>query len=857
MSAIPGHVTLTTCDTEPIQFLGAVQPIGFLLTVNADWFVLRASENVRSFLNAEHDQVVGQPLSKLISEQLIHDIRGCLQRIPEVGGLESMLRRTVTPNGVLFDIAVHQSGQEIVLEFMPSGAGTASPLPTLQGMVGRIGRNKSTAALLKEAARQVRGLTGFDRVMVYRFDEDGAGEVVAESATGGLQPYFGLRYPASDIPVQARALYEKNFIRCIADVNAAPVPVTPALSPEGKMLDLSMSVLRSVSPIHIEYLQNMGVRASMSISILHGGKLWGLFACHHYAPKNIDLETRTTAELFGQMFSYMLEGHQREIEVAYDERTRAIHDRIAFAFADPKMSMGNIPEFLAGMTDYVAADGIGACYDGEVRLTGITPTRDEFLQLVKFLNKTSSGRVFATHHLSRDFPPAADFVVRAAGILSIPISRTPRDYLVFFRREVAKTVTWAGEPTKVKVSGPNGPRLTPRKSFEAWQEAVHNQSERWTKSELRAAENLRTTLVELVLRLSESARVDREGAEQHQQILIAELNHRVRNILGLVRGLISQSAASASDMSTFVHGIEHRIGSLANAHDLLTSNNWGPASLHALLRTNLEERIQLTGPDVLLEPKAFSAMALVIHEVVTNARKYGALSNNSGEVFVATSKDEIGNISISWRESGGPPVQIPTRRGFGSTILEQVIPFEVNGVCTTHFLPHGFALEVILPANVAVSVDQVAPETAAAKRAGVTETALFPGLLKSSLVVEDNLFVAIDAEEMLQKMGAETVTVANSVADALALLNQFEFSFALLDVNLGKESCLPVARALSAGGIPFAFGTGYGESLSMPDKLGDVPIVTKPYRRAAMTAALQRLEPSAGAAVQSPPGTDG
>ncbi len=847
MTERPHHVTLTTCDTEAIQFLGAIQGVGFLLTVNADWFVLRASENVGSYLKAAHDQVVGQPLSAFISAQLIHDIRGCLQRIPEVGGLEILLRQTVTPNGVPFDIAMHQTGHEIVLEFVPSGAGTASPLPTLQGMVGRIGRNKSTPALLKEAARQVRGLTGFDRVMVYRFDEDGAGEVAAESAVGGLHPFLGLRYPASDIPVQARALYAKNFIRCIVDVNSIPVPVTPALSPEGRMLDLSMSILRSVSPIHIEYLQNMGVRASMSISILQGGKLWGLFACHHYAPKNIDLETRTTAELFGQMFSYMLEGHQREFEAAYDARTREIHDRIAFAFADPVMSMGSVPEFLAGMTDYVAADGIGAYYAGEVNLTGLTPTREEFLQLIKYLNKTSSGRVFATHCLSADFPPAADFVMRAAGILSIPISRSPRDYLVFFRREVSKTVTWAGEPAKIEVSGPNGPRLTPRKSFEAWRETVLNQSERWTKSELRAAENLRTTLVELVLRLSEAAKVDRQGAEQHQQILIAELNHRVRNILGLVRGLISQSAASATDMKAFVHGIEHRIGSLANAHDLLTSNNWGSASLHALLKTNLEERIQLTGPDVLLEPKAFSAMALVIHEVVTNARKYGALSNNSGEVFVTTSKDEVGDISIVWRESGGPPVKIPTRRGFGSTILEQVIPFEVNGACIPQYLPHGFTLDIVLPAAVAVADTsaRTAPEAASAKPAAGEPVPMFPVLLKNSLVVEDNLFVAIDAEEMLQKMGAETVLVAKSVADALALLAQQKFSFALLDVNLGKESCLPVARALSAGGIPFAFGTGYGESLSMPDNLSDVPIVTKPYRHAAMAAALKRLEPKA------------
>ena len=171
------------------------------------------------------------------------------------------------------------------MEFEPSGEQPMSPLAVLRAMTMRVERQTSLASIYREVARQVRGLTGFDRVMVYRFDDDGAGEVVAEAANHGLAPFLGLRYPASDIPAQARALYERNYLRIIADVDAPAIPIVPALSPEGAALDLTMSTLRSVSPIHLEYLRNMGVGASMSISIIVDGELWGLIACHHYSPR--------------------------------------------------------------------------------------------------------------------------------------------------------------------------------------------------------------------------------------------------------------------------------------------------------------------------------------------------------------------------------------------------------------------------------------------------------------------------------------------------------------------------------------------------------------------------------------------
>ncbi|MDB5503610.1 MAG: two-component system sensor histidine kinase/response regulator [Tardiphaga sp.] len=843
---------LASCASEPIHLLGAIQPMGALLTISADWNVLRCSANAGAFLGVA-DEMIGQPAKSVFPADFLHDVRGRLQIAIGTGIVERLFGCRLATGSPRFDVAVHVSGNEIVLEFEASTGQSTAPLGVLRSMTARAERQTSTQAICQEAARQMRGLTGFDRVMVYRFDDDDAGEVIAETAAGTLAPFLGLRYPASDIPEQARALYKRNFLRIIADVDADLIPVLPVLSPEGVRLDLSMSGLRSVSPIHLEYLRNMGVQASMSVSIIVGGQLWGLIACHHGKAMHLGLETRSTAELFGQMFSYLLEARLQAEDAAYDLRTHNIHNGVALAFAASDALLKNVPEILTSVADYVAADGIAVSHAGEISLTGLTPTREEFAQLVRFLNTTSAGQVFSTHCLSGVFPPALDYPMRAAGMLSIPVSRVPRDYLVFFRREVEKSVTWAGRPEKIEALGPHGVRLTPRKSFEAWRETVRFQSPRWSKGELRAAEKLRVTMIELILRMSESAQVDRNTAQQSQEILIAELNHRVRNILGLVRGLISQSAATAVDIRALVESLDNRIRSLARAQDLLTSSDWMPTPLRALLSVevetygNIEDRLTLTGPEVILMPKAFTPMALVVHELVTNARKYGALSTTDGRITVTTSRDEAGNVSIAWCETGGPMVSAPQRKGFGSTVLGQVIPFELNGMSTPRYLPGGYCLDIILPAAAATCAEPEPQTSFPDEESNAPAPADIARLLTTCLLVEDNLFIAVDAEDLLRALGAKTVVVANSVADALAALAMQSFGFALLDVNLGPENSLPIGRYLKAHAIPFVFGTGYGEDLAMGELLADVPIVTKPYHRLSMLKALTRLIPTGSA----------
>lgn len=830
-----GHATesvdLSSCDREPIHILGAVQPFGFLLAVSPDWIVTRASVNAPSWLGRQVDEMLGLPLDELLDGEAIHVLRGHLQTLRGPDAVDRVFGVRLIGGQACFDVALHLSGGSIVIEAEPSAPEHLSAGNLVRSMVSRLQQTVGFEPFCREAARQMRALTGFDRVMVYRFAPDGSGEVIAEAVRSGLDRYLGLHYPASDIPKQARALYERNWLRIIANVDAPGAAVVPARDPDGAPLDLSLSTLRTVSPIHLEYLRNMGVAASLSVSILRNGRLWGLFACHHMEPRHISLERRTGSELFGQMFSWILESREREVEAAQEGRSREIHTRLMSALASGGTSLEDLSGFLDEVAGIVSCDGVGLWVNGEVTLQGATPTAEEFAGLVRFLNRTAASRPYATDEIGRVYEPGRDFTVRAAGMLAVPVSRTPRDFLVFFRSEVSRTVTWAGNPEKPASPGPNGIRLTPRKSFEAWREVVHGRSLSWTDVELRAAEGLRVTLLEVILRLTDSAEKERKVAQERQELLIAELNHRVRNILNLIRGVVTQSRSSKLSGEEFAALIGSRIQALARAHDQITTANWGPGSLRKLILLEAGAylgakagRLVLDGTDVLLEPQAFSTVALVVHEMMTNSAKYGALCDNHGRVEISWERDAQDYLVLNWRESGGPTVRAPTRRGFGTTIIERSIPYELKGEAEIRYELTGVEARFTLPPTFVRAAPPI-PETAA-----IHEKSDAPLQLAGTvLVVEDNMIIALEAEELLTTLGVETIDMAASTRDALRLIEASPPDRALLDVNLGSETSIPVARRLVELGIPYAFATGYGESFKIPADLDEVHVVKKPY----------------------------
>jgi light-regulated signal transduction histidine kinase (bacteriophytochrome)/CheY-like chemotaxis protein len=588
----------------------------------------------------------------------------------------------------------------------------------------------------------------------------------------------------------------------------------------------------------------MGVEASMSISILRDGKLWGLFACHHYSSHHVSFERRTAAELFGQMFSWIIEAREREATIAYEARAQQIQERLIEAAGSHEHSHRAIIDFADEYRKMIECDGIAIWSDGEVTLSGDTPTAAEVKDLVAFINRTSPGRITASAEIGKVYAAGESFRDRAAGFLAIPISRVPRDCLIFFRREVLRSVNWAGAPEKVYASGPQGPRLTPRKSFELWQEVVHGQSKPWTQADLHIAESLRITLLEVILQLAELAARERKGAQERQELMIAELNHRVRNILSLVRGLVSQSKESAGSIEQFASVLGGRIQALARAHDQITSLNWAPVALKALVESEAGAylgaragRIQMTGPEVALDPKAFATLALVVHEMMTNSAKYGALADSTGKVEIAWKLDQNSSLVIDWKESGGPPVQPPSRRGFGTTIIERSIPFDLKGDAELRFDLLGVHARFVIPGNY---VEMMTSMSGIATKLE-TEQPASPRLSGTALIVEDNLIIAMAAEVILLELGARHVETAASVSQAVSAIDRTKPDFALLDLNLGSENSIPVASRLRELGVPFIFATGYGERAPIPDELAAAPVIQKPYTNEVVEAALVKL----------------
>lgn len=841
-----GDVDLTNCDREPIHVLGRIQSFGALISVSSDWIINHASKNAKDFLGLETGEIVGSPLSEVFTQNAIHAIRSRLQMLSSADSVERMFGVQLTAEPALYDVAVHFSGRSIIIECeRHNDEKTKDYVSYVRPMIERISKAENVVQLCDIAARQLSALIGFDRVMVYKFAKDDTGVVIAETKNHDMESFKGLRYPASDIPKQARALYTRNLLRIISDVGDPGVEIYPATSPEGAPLDLSLSTTRAVSPIHLEYLRNMGVRASLSVSILKRGKLWGLFACHNETPQIVSFEKRSAAELFGQLFSFVLDQKESDLERAERDRSQIVHDKLMAQLADDASVSKNFQIIAQAIESVIPYDGAIGWIEGHFESIGQTLTREEFLPLVKTLNRTTVSQIFQTDCIASVTPDAEKYAERAAGLLALPVSRNPRDYIVLFRKEIARSVQWAGNPNKPVELGPNGARLTPRKSFEAWKEIVRNTCQPWSEAEVRAAESLRMTLLEVVLRMTDASLKERAKSQERQEILIAELNHRVRNILTLIRGLVSQADADATSVAEFTEVVGGRIHALARAHDQISQENWSPGSAQKLIKTEASAyfgekagRVSITGPDAMLSPTAFSTLALVIHELMTNSAKYGALCDSGGSLSIELEALDDGALGIVWKEIDGPPIETqPTRRGFGSTIIERSIPFELDGEASIAYERSGVRAEFKIPATYVAEIFDT--QTFVAETTPTAPEVKTP-LSGNVLLVEDNIIISLDAEKMLTDLGAEKVFVAARVQRALKIMEDVDLSFALLDINLGAETSEAIAHALKAKSVLFAFATGYGEETSLTAAFPDVQIVQKPYSLQSLERAVSK-----------------
>jgi light-regulated signal transduction histidine kinase (bacteriophytochrome)/CheY-like chemotaxis protein len=834
-------VDLTNCDREPIHIPGAIQPHGCLMACDpAITTVRRYSANAPDMLGLPQ-RLDGQSIADLFGADVTHDIRNAIAAAPDASR-PAVIAHLPLANGQHFDVAVHRQVQGAILEFEPSLRRT-QPLQLAREMIGRIRDINDIDLLISASAKLVRTVLGYDRVMIYRFEDDGSGKVASEAKRHDLESFLGQYFPATDIPRQARVLYMQNPIRVISDARGLRVNLLPAADEVVAPLDLSFAHLRSVSPIHCEYLRNMGVAASMSISVIVDDRLWGLIACHHYAPKTLTLSERIAAEMFGEFFSLHLLAlkQKRKLDIANEAR-RSL-DRFLQA-ASHHTDLDNIltkalPEFQS----LFACDGVGMWMNGRWTAIGAAPPHGREVDLTRFVGEVADGRIWSTKALSRDYPPAADYFEDVSGVMAVPLSQIPRDYLFFFRKERLQTLNWAGNPEKTYESGPLGDRLTPRKSFAIWKETVQRQATPWRDSDFEIAEAIRSAIVEIVLRHNELMHEERSKSDVRQRMLNEELNHRVKNILAVIKSLVTSPSQEDGPIQDYIGSLRGRIHALSHAHDQLTRGGGG-GTLNDLLDAELlpyragRSTIVVKGPRATLDARAHAVAALVIHELCTNAAKYGALSRDGGRLEVTWQVNDGGNCVLHWSETGGPPVGPIGRKGFGSALIERSIPYDLGGTSRLEYRPEGLDAEFCLPGRFLTwESEPVHTEKLLEAEGGVLAgPQSIAGL--QVLLVEDQVLIAMDAEMMLADAGIETVVTASSSGDALNRLKSFTPSIAVLDINLGRDTSVPVAEELVRRGIPFVFATGYDDRSLVPDELLSVPVVRKPYDASALVRAL-------------------
>ncbi|MCE7054497.1 ATP-binding protein [Algoriphagus sp. AGSA1] len=478
-------VTLTNCEQEPIHIPGSIQPHGFLIGIISDSFLIDyCSANTEQFLGVSYTQLLGRDFGEVFGD-LSKD--SLMDYIAQDRMLSSLLLK-IQLMGRDFLCTVHKSGSIYILEGEPVSIFSQKANEVYDHtsqFLSYMHTTQSLQDLCSLVARGTREITGYDRVMIYRFDANYNGEVYAESCREDLEPFLGLHYPHTDIPPQARDLYLKNLLRIITDIDYTPVPIFTIDDKEDKNLDLSLSILRSTSPIHVQYLHNMGVGATLTISLIYKQKLWGLIACHHYSPKNITPEIRLAAQLQGHFITSQIDVRQANEEYEISRKVNAAFDRIdTFELSgDPKSFQNLIAQ--SDLLKLCNATGVSIYFNGEVYSHGTTPSTDEVHFLASYFNETNTNSSFHTNKLVDLLPDHRKLCENTAGTIYHSLDIESKNCVMWYRPETKTEVNWAGDPSKSIILNKKG--LSPRNSFKLWKEIVDCTSKPWLQPELDAA----------------------------------------------------------------------------------------------------------------------------------------------------------------------------------------------------------------------------------------------------------------------------------------------------------------------------------------------------------------------------------
>lgn len=540
---------LANCADEPIRFPGAIQPHGALLTLREpDLQIVQVSANVASLFNHPPETLLGQPLDTLLGA----DNARTVQQIASQLNFIDAPALHVTLNGNEFEGLLHRHQGVLVLEFEPryehfqpkSVNGRAS---NLGKMLQRLQSAKTLQALYEISVSEIQAMTGYDRVLIYRFEEEGHGQVIAEASAPSMELFNGLFFPASDIPEQARELYRTNWLRIIPNADYEPVPLLPKLHPDtGQPLDLSFATLRSVSPIHCQYMKNMGVLSSMSISLMKGDKLWGLISCGNREPLHVPNDLRTTCQTIGQVLSLQISAMEAlDISRQREEKVEALNTLNQAMSASADTVFDGLAQCPQVLMDLVLAGGVAIIEGQQLHRYGNCPEPAQIRALHKWLQDAGQP-VFASHHLSAVYPPAADYQPVASGVLAMSLPKPVDNGVLWFRPEVKENIQWSGDPQKPLAleKSDAGLRLRPRTSFEIWKVEMAGISTKWSSGDRFAANDLRRSALENDL----ARQVLREQQAVHaRDELVAVVSHDLRNpmtVISMLCGMMQKAFSS-------------------------------------------------------------------------------------------------------------------------------------------------------------------------------------------------------------------------------------------------------------------------------------------------------------------------
>ncbi|MFT2007652.1 ATP-binding protein [Pontibacter sp. 13R65] len=541
-------VNLSNCDTEPIHLIGQIQPHGFMVVMDSNTFrVEQVSQNLGNF-------ILG-----LEPELLIGALPDALCNLGEYPVLEAQLQASTVLNPQLLTLKgkqffgfLHESAGKLVLECEPYEQTTDQKrfertfnFEEFQTALNNLEPLDQLAQIL---VSYVQRLLDYDRVMMYVFDEDWHGEVIAEKVKPGVKSYLHHHFPSTDIPEPARALLQKKHVRQIPDIKAQAVKIVPYLNPvTGEPSNIILSELRNPSEIHLEYLHNMEAFATLSVSILVKGKLWGIIACQHRQPKFINYWLRQNCNVAAKSFANAVLASQEMRDVTELDQYKKIEEALINQMIETESIEKGLFKGQYSLLDITTCSGAAIFTNNNLSTVGIVPEQEQIMQLVNWLSKHNNERIFYTRELAKQYPAATDFQTIASGLLALEISKYNKEYILYFKPEIRESIVWAGRPDKPELDETDT-KLIPRKSFETWVEIVKGKSLAWTLNELEVAQLLLKDVIALILRnqtnqlkqlnkdlleSSDDLRRKNERLEDFAYIITHNLRSPMSNIKGL------------------------------------------------------------------------------------------------------------------------------------------------------------------------------------------------------------------------------------------------------------------------------------------------------------------------------------